>query len=102
MAAPLGERPPHHRLTSDAVTALMPWIRWIDEADADGRLAELYARYGTPAGMAHILKIHSLNPESLEYHVQYYRHLMFGPSGLSRPEREMLAVVVSHTNDCFY
>ena len=29
-------------------------------------------------------------------------HLMRGPSGLSRVEREMIAVVVSKANDCYY
>jgi alkylhydroperoxidase family enzyme len=80
----------------------MAWIRWVPEEEAEGRLAELYDQYGTPHGMDHILKIHSLNPESLDGHYRYYAHLMRGPSGLSRAEREMIAVVVSQTNDCFY
>lgn len=80
----------------------MPWIRWIDEADATGRLAELYRRYTTPQGIDHILKIHSLNPESLEGHYRYYAHIMRGPSRLSRAERELIGVVVSTVNECFY
>ncbi len=80
----------------------MPWIRWIDEDDAEGRLKALYARYGGPRGVDHILKIHALNPESLDRHYRYYAHLMRGPSGLSLAERELLAVVVSTVNDCFY
>lgn len=80
----------------------MPWISWIDEAEASGRLAELYRRYGGPDGVDHILKIHSLNPGSIEGHFKYYAHLMRGPSGLSREEREMIAVVVSAENDCVY
>jgi alkylhydroperoxidase family enzyme len=78
------------------------WIRWVDEDDADGRLADLYRRYRDPQGIDHILKIHSLNPESLEGHVRYYAHLMRGPSDLTRPEREMIAVTVSHLNGCHY
>ena len=31
-----------------------------------------------------------------------YREIMFGESGLSRRERELLAVVVSRENDCHY
>jgi uncharacterized peroxidase-related enzyme len=79
-----------------------PWIDWIDEADATGRLKESYERYGTGQGIDHILKIHSLNPRSLDDHYRLYAHLMRGPSGLSRAEREMIAVVVSKANDCFY
>jgi alkylhydroperoxidase family enzyme len=80
----------------------MAWIRWIDEADSEGPLRETYERYGGPHGIDHILKIHSLNPPSLDHHYRLYEHLMRGPSGLSRGEREMIAVVVSVANDCFY
>jgi len=80
----------------------MPWIEWVDEAESSGRLEELYGAMMTQHGVDHILKIHSLNPESLRYHHDYYAHLMRGPSGLSRAEREMLAVVVSRANDCHY
>jgi alkylhydroperoxidase family enzyme len=78
------------------------WIEWIDEDAADGELADLYRRYRGPQGIDHILKIHSLNPPSLEHHHTLYEHLMRGPSGLSRIEREMIAVVVSRANDCEY
>ncbi len=80
----------------------MAWIRWIEERDATGRLEELYGPLGARRGVDHVLKIHSLNPESLRYHHEYYAHLMRGPSNLSRAEREMIAVVVSGANDCFY
>lgn len=79
----------------------MAWIRWIEEGEATGRLREIYDRLGG-AGIDHILKIHSLSPESLEGHYRYYEHIMRGPSGLSRAEREMIAVVVSAANDCHY
>ena len=80
----------------------MPWIEWIDEDEATGPLKDSYERYGTSEGIDHILKIHSLNPKSLDDHYHLYAHLMRGPSGLSRAEREMIAVVVSKTNGCVY
>ena len=80
----------------------MAWIRWIDETEADAALRALYRRCGGPDGIDHILKIHSLNPPSLAAHYDLYRHLMRGPSGLSLAEREMIAVVVSGANRCFY
>jgi alkylhydroperoxidase family enzyme len=52
--------------------------------------------------MPHILASHSLNPAALEAHVRLYRVLMFGPSGLSRIEREAIAVAVSAVNECHY
>jgi len=54
------------------------------------------------AGMDHILASHSLNPDALAAHLALYRTIMFGPSGLSRTEREALAVCVSAANDCHY
>ena len=82
----------------------MAWIKMIPEREADGILADLYKKYkSTETGMIdHILKIHSLDPPSMETHFQMYRGLMFGPSELSRKEREMIAVVVSVENSCHY
>lgn len=59
---------------------------------------------GAPGGgrLAHILGVHELHPSALEAHLRLYRTLMFGPSPLSRRERESLAVAVSGLNDCFY
>jgi alkylhydroperoxidase family enzyme len=76
----------------------------ISEEDAEGKLAELYKKYrARDSGMMdHILKIHSLDPPTMESHIQMYKQLMFGPSELSRKEREMIAVVVSVENSCHY
>lgn len=81
----------------------MAYIPYIPEEDADAELQRLYDRYRAPwGGVDNILRIHSLNPRSMETHYELYRHLMFGPSPLSRAQREMIAVVVSVLNDCFY
>jgi len=80
----------------------MAWIRMIDEDKASGQLKTYYEKYGDAEGVDNILKIHSLNPESLRGHYELYRHLMFGKSGLSRVQREMIGVVVSKLNDCHY
>ena len=75
----------------------------IAERDAEGRLKESYRRYQEPTGVVdNILKIHSLNPKSLDAHFELYAHLMRGPSGLTRLERELVAVAVSYANDCHY
>ena len=52
--------------------------------------------------MDHILKIHSLDPQTMVDHYQMYRSLMFGKSELTRMEREKIAVVVSVANKCHY
>ena len=80
----------------------MAWIRMIDEDKASGQLKTYYEKYGDTTGVDNILKVHSLNPESLRGHYELYRHLMFGKSGLSRVQREMIGVVVSKLNDCHY
>ena len=81
----------------------MAWIEMIDEEAATGRLKELYDRYSEPwGGMDNIIKIHSLNVKSMKTHYDLYAHLMRGRSDLSRVQREMIAVVVSVANRCFY
>jgi alkylhydroperoxidase family enzyme len=52
------------------------------------------------ADLPHILQSHSANREVLRGHLQLYRAVMFGPSGLTRVEREAMAVAVSAVNDC--
>ncbi len=51
---------------------------------------------------ANILDSHSLNPDALRAHLGLYRTVMFGESGLSRMEREAMAVAVSAANECHY
>lgn len=82
----------------------MAWIKTIREGECeDDQLRTLYKKYGDPfAGVDNILKIHSLNPESLRLHYEYSKYLMTGRSGLSRMQREMIAVVVSAANECRY
>ena len=81
----------------------MAWIRMISEDEAEGELRSLYRRLTGPSGeVDNIMKIHSLNPKSLAGHLDFYSHLMRGPSPLSRIRREMIAVVVSAINRCRY
>lgn len=81
----------------------MSWIEEIDESDAGAKLGEIYAELIHKRGkVANILKVHSLNPDALSNHLDLYMTLMFGKSGLSRAEREAIAVVVSATNECPY
>jgi uncharacterized peroxidase-related enzyme len=81
----------------------MSWIDEVDVSEADGKLAEMYAALIEKRGkISNILKVQSLNPESLGNHLDLYMTLMFGKSGLSRAERESIAVVVSASNDCEY
>ncbi len=81
----------------------MSWIKEIEREDAEGRLEEIYSEIEKKRGkIANIMKVHSLNPESMKAHMDIYTTLMFGKSGLSREEREMIAVAVSSVNRCRY
>ncbi len=81
----------------------MVHIRVIDEGEAEGQLAELYGKLATADGSVdNILKIHSLNAPSLKAHLDLYKTLLYGRSGLSRRQREMIGVTVSVLNHCHY
>ena len=49
-----------------------------------------------------VLMAYGLRPEKLRTFIDSYNALMLGPSGLSKLEREMIAVVVSSANRCYY
>ena len=81
----------------------MAYLRLVDEDDASGLLKEEYDAAVARAGKVfNIVKAMSLRPGILRRSMQLYREVMFGRSGLNRIERELLAVVVSRTNDCHY
>ena len=50
----------------------------------------------------HILDVQSLRPEALRDSMTFYVTVMKGPSELSRPQRELIATVVSAANACHY
>ena len=81
----------------------MSWIEEIEVNEADGKLADLFAELLKKRGkVSNILSVHSLNPDAMGNHLDLYMTLMFGKSGLSRREREAIAVVVSANNECEY
>ena len=81
----------------------MAYIRLIDENEADGLLAEEYDAAVERAGKVfNILKAMSLRPGVLRASIELYQEIMFGESGLSRQERELLATVASAEQSCHY
>jgi alkylhydroperoxidase family enzyme len=81
----------------------MPHVRLIEVEEATGLLREEYdAAVGRAGKVFNIVKAMSLRPSVLKRSMELYKGVMFGPSGLSRQERELLAVVVSRENDCHY
>ena len=79
----------------------MSWIRSIEETEAEEELAGVYERIRRERGkLSNIMRVQSLHPSAMEAHMDLYMAIMFGRSGLSREEREMIAVVVSAANGC--
>lgn len=81
----------------------MAWIETISEENAEGALQRQYQAALKRAGKVYnIVKLSSLKPEIVQSSMDFYVTLMQRPGELSRAQREMLAVVVSAANDCFY
>lgn len=81
----------------------MPHIRLTEPDEATGLLASEYdAAIGRAGKIFNIVKAMSLRPETLRASMEMYKAIMFGPSSLSRAERELLATVTSSANDCHY
>jgi uncharacterized peroxidase-related enzyme len=81
----------------------MAFIETIAPEDAQGDLKAIYDEVIAKRGqVAEVLRLHSLNPASLQNHLDLYMTVMFGKSPLKRATREMLAVVVSRANECEY
>lgn len=52
--------------------------------------------------LPNVLAAYSFDQTKLRAFVNFYNDLMLGDSGLSKLEREMIAVVVSSANRCYY
>jgi len=81
----------------------MAHIRLVQDDEATGALARLYREALARAGRVFgIVRLMSPNPPVLEASMALYKAVMFGPSPLSRAQREMLGTVVSRANGCLY
>ena len=81
----------------------MAWIPMIQEEKAEAELKEWYDKLReTWGGVDNIMKIHSLNINTLKGHFEMYLSAMKGTKDLSYKRREMIAVVVSKVNQCHY
>ena len=81
----------------------MAHLRLIDVDAATGRLREEYDAAVRRAGKVfNIVKAMSLRPGVLRRSMELYKAVMFGPSGLTRAERELLGTVTSQINECHY
>ena len=81
----------------------MAWITEIPLEEATGLLRrELEASVKRSGRVWNIVQVMSLNAPVLKATMDQYIAIMFGPSPLSRLQRELIATVVSAELDCFY
>lgn len=81
----------------------MAWIELTTHDDASEPLRREYDAAIKRAGRIwNIVAIMSPNPLILKAAMGLYGAVMYGPSPLSRGQREMLAVVVARTVGCRY
>ncbi|MEM7516943.1 MAG: carboxymuconolactone decarboxylase family protein [Planctomycetota bacterium] len=82
---------------------MSPWIRTLLPEEATGRLKKSYdAAIGRAGRVYGIVRTMSLAPPVLDASMGLYQKIMFASEGLTRGQRELLAVVVSRTNGCHY
>jgi uncharacterized peroxidase-related enzyme len=81
----------------------LSWLRVPPEEEAPAAAKELFDRSQEKLGfVANVLRVYALRPRHLELWNAFYDDLMRGESGLSKAQREMIAVVVSTANRCHY
>ena len=79
------------------------WLRVPGEDEAPPGVVELFDKASERLGfIPNVLRVYALRPRHLELWNAFYDDLMRGESGLTKPQREMIAVVVSTVNRCHY
>jgi uncharacterized peroxidase-related enzyme len=74
-----------------------------DAAGLDDDLRVIWQKCVDRLGFVpHVFSTYSLKPKRLRNFMAMYNEIMLSESGLSRLEREMIAVVVSSANRCYY
>jgi uncharacterized peroxidase-related enzyme len=92
----IGETPA--RQTEDAVTALD-----LPQGELSPAMQAYFAKCDEKIGFVpNVLAAYAHDNAKLEAFAAFYNDLMLAPSGLSKLEREMIAVVVSSQNRCYY
>ncbi|MBF0168909.1 MAG: peroxidase-related enzyme [Alphaproteobacteria bacterium] len=72
-----------------------------DSLDED--LKKYFAKCQEKLGLVpYVLQAYTARPSKLRNFISFYNELMLAESGLSKLEREMIAVVVSSHNRCYY
>lgn len=74
-----------------------------DQEALDDDIEAYFAKCRDKLGLVpHVLRAYTGNAAKFRTFTAFYNELMLGDSGLSKLEREMVAVVVSSANRCYY
>jgi len=74
-----------------------------DRDGLDDDIKAYFAKCQDKLGLVpYVLRAYTGNQEKLRHFIAFYNELMLADSGLSKLEREMIAVVVSSANRCYY
>ena len=85
------------------VKKAISWLGVPPQEDAPPGVKAMYDKADEKLGFVpNVLRVYSLRPAHLELWNAFYDDLMRGESGLTKPQREMIAVVVSTVNRCHY
>jgi uncharacterized peroxidase-related enzyme len=78
-------------------------LRVPEEESLPDDIKELYAKMlEKPGFVPNVYRAYSLRPNQLRGFIAFYDSIMTDDSGLTKAEREMIAVAVSALNHCFY
>ena len=81
----------------------MPYVKTIPYEEASGDLKDVYDMMIESRGrISNVMAVSSLKPNIIKTLTGHVASVMYGESGVSRAEREMIAAVVSATNKCQY
>ncbi len=84
----------------------VPWIKWIEDEDAEGQVAEIYDNWKSANPdrdrFPEILKGFSSNAKVLQGVLDFCYPLQFEDGALSRQQKELIATFVSALNQCKY
>lgn len=75
----------------------------IEEEERSPRLATVFDELVAKTGFVpNVLKAHAFNSARCEAYLEYFKQFVLANSGLSALDKELIAVVVSSVNRCFY
>ncbi|CAN5818929.1 hypothetical protein BH23ACT4_BH23ACT4_17090 [soil metagenome] len=81
----------------------MAHVHVLTHEESTGVVREEYDKALKRAGRIwNIVSVQSQLPEVMRDSMRLYGSIMFGPSPLSRSQRELLAATTSQINECFY